>query len=262
MRCRGRPVVVREEHVPMLAVGDDMSAAHAPAAARVLLLVDRTEVQLRPYLGRHGFIVQVAHDGAHLERLLQRAVHDFLLIDPDVAGAEGIAICHRLRIRGHLVPIVLLSSKGEATDRILGLEMGADDFLAKPYEPREVVARIRSLQRRQRMTLSAASWGTAENTAFGAFVLNTAMMELRRNDELVALTSTEFQLLRIFLRHPCRPLGRDYLLESLKGAGADVTDRSIDVQVSRLRRKLGEDRAAPRFLRTVWGIGYAFLPDA
>ncbi|MBH1635036.1 winged helix-turn-helix domain-containing protein [Stenotrophomonas maltophilia] len=250
---------MRELPAPSLDWETCVPAADAPAG-RVLLLVARTELHMRSYLRNHGFSVQVVHERAHLERLLQRSAHDFVLIDSDEVGAEGLMICHRLRTHGHLVPILLLSTRGEATDRIMGLEMGADDILGKPFEPREVVARLRSLQRRQRMTLATALWSATGSTSFGPFVLNGATMELRRNEQPVMLTSTELQLLRIFLRHPGRPLGRDYLLESLKGAGADVADRSIDVQVSRLRRKLGEDTAAPRFLRTVWGIGYVFLP--
>ncbi|MGF6418145.1 two-component system phosphate regulon response regulator OmpR [Stenotrophomonas sp. AN71] len=237
-----------------------MSAAVLP---RILLVEDDPDMRsmLRRYLGERGFTMQAIADPSQLDRLLSRTPYDLLLLDLSLPGEDGLSVCRRLRVGGQTVPILMLTARGDATDRIVGLEMGADDYLGKPFEPRELVARINALLRRQQMIHTETTWAVEENLRFGPFRVSLSRMELSRDGEIVPLTSTEFQLLRIFLAHPRRPLSRDHLLDRLKGAGTETTDRSIDVQVSRLRRKLEDDSRSPLYLRTVWGVGYLFIPD-
>lgn len=237
-----------------------MSAAVLP---RILLVEDDPEMRsmLRRYLGERGFNVQALADPSDLDRMLLRSPYDILLLDLSLPGEDGLSICRRLRVAGQTVPILMLTARGDATDRIVGLEMGADDYLGKPFEPRELIARINSLLRRQQMIQACANWAVEEELGFGPFKVSLSRMELTRDGEVVPLTSMEFQLLRIFLAHPRRPLSRDHLLDRLKGAGTEATERSIDVQISRLRQKVEVDSRAPLYLRTVWGVGYLFVPD-
>lgn len=230
---------------------------------RILVLDDDDELRgmLRRYLSGHGFDVHAVGNAGQLDRVLDREPYDALVLDLMMPGEDGLSICRRLRFSGHTIPILMLTARGDAVDRIVGLEMGADDYLAKPFDPRELTARLQAMLRRQKMLHSTQTWGADAVTAFGPFVLNVSRMELRRDDEVIALSSLEFQLLRVFAANPRRPMSRDHLLDKVKGREHESMDRSLDVQVLRLRRKIEDDPSSPKYIRTVWGIGYVFVPD-
>ncbi|QKW55410.1 winged helix-turn-helix domain-containing protein [Stenotrophomonas sp. NA06056] len=237
-----------------------MSAAALPS----VLLVDNDtgmRAMLRRYLGERGLNVQAIANVLQLERQLTRTPYDILLLDQDLPGDGGLALCRRLRADGLTLPIIMLNTRDDAADRIIGLEMGADDCMGRALQPRELVARINALLRRRQMVPVSHLGGVNDNCCFGPFRVSLSRMELSRDGEIVPLTATEFQLLRIFLSHPRRPLSRDQLLDRLKGAGTEASDRCIDVQVSRLRRKLERGDRLQGYLRTVWGVGYLFMPD-
>lgn len=155
----------------------------------------------------------------------------------------------------------MLTAKGDDVDRIVGLEMGADDYIAKPFNPRELVARIQAVMRRQPQTLPGAPTAEDEVVAFGRVKVNLGTRSLTRDDEEIQLTTGEFSLLKVLLTHPRQPLSRDKLMELARGREYGVFDRAIDVQVSRLRKLVEDDPAKPRYLQTVWGFGYVFVPD-
>jgi two-component system phosphate regulon response regulator OmpR len=216
---------------------------------------------LRRYLSEHGFEVQAVATPEQLDRHLQREPYGALVLDLMMPAEDGLSICRRLRVMGQTIPILMLTAKGDPVDRIIGLEMGADDYLAKPFDPRELIARLHAMFRRQRMLHSESTWGNDEVTSFGPFTLNMSRMELLRDDKPIALSSTEFQLLRVFAANPRRPMSREHLLDKIKGRDHESMDRSLDVQVMRLRRKIEDDPREPCYIRTVWGIGYVFVPD-
>lgn len=230
---------------------------------RILVLDDDAELRgmLRRYLGEHGFDVQAVATSEQLDRHLQREPYGALVLDLMMPVEDGLSICRRLRVMGQTIPILMLTAKGDPVDRIIGLEMGADDYLAKPFDPRELIARLHAMFRRQRMLHSESTWGNDEVTSFGPFTLNVSRMELLRGDQPTALSSMEFQLLRVFAANPRRPMSRDHLLDKIKGRDHEAMDRSLDVQVMRLRRKIEDDPREPRYIRTVWGVGYVFVPD-
>jgi two-component system phosphate regulon response regulator OmpR len=181
---------------------------------------------------------------------------------------DGFAICRRIRAgttpdaAEANIPIIMLTAKGDDIDRILGLEMGADDYLTKPFNPRELVARINAVLRRQApLPTPGAPSEADEIVSFGPFTLNLGTRELRRDGAAVPMTTGEFGLLKVMAQHPKAPLSRDKLTELARGREHDTFDRAIDVQVSRLRKLLGEDPANPRYIQTVWGRGYVFVPD-
>jgi two-component system phosphate regulon response regulator OmpR len=162
---------------------------------------------------------------------------------------------------GNQIPIVMLTAKGDDVDRIIGLEMGADDYLPKPFNPRELVARIHAVLRRQPQTPPGAPVADDEDVSFGQIVVQLGNRILIRNGEETLLTTGEFALLKVLLQHPRQPLSRDRLMELARGREYDVFDRSIDVQISRLRKLIEEDPGKPRYIQTVWGFGYVFVPD-
>lgn len=217
---------------------------------------------LRRYLGDHGFDVHAVATAEQMDRALQREPHDALVLDLMMPGEDGLSVCRRLRVNGQTIPILMLTARGDPVDRIVGLEMGADDYLAKPFDPRELTARLHAMLRRQQMLHKSSTWGHDEVTEFGPFVLNISRMELLRDGEPIPLSNLEFQLLRVFAANPRRPMSRDHLLDKVKGRDHESMDRSLDVQVLRLRRKIEDDPSSPRYIRTVWGIGYLFSPDA
>lgn len=232
--------------------------------ARVLIADDEADLRalLQRYLGEQGYAVRAVDDVAQAERLLARERFDVLVLDVMMPGEDGLSGCRRLRAQGETIPILMLTARGDPVDRIVGLEMGADDYLPKPFSPRELVARIQALVRRQRIL--GVHHGPAPGDGalrFGPFVLRLDQRRLLRGDEEVALTTAEFALLRALAQQPRRPLGRDRLLELAYGREHEATERSIDVQVMRLRRLLEADPARPRHIRTVWGVGYEFVPD-
>ncbi|MFT3666036.1 response regulator [Piscinibacter sp.] len=241
-----------------------MQAPDLPAPTRVLVADDEPDLRalLERYLGDHGLAVRTVDGAAAVDRLLARERFDLLVLDVTMPGEDGLALCRRLRAAGETIPILMLTARGDPLDRILGLEMGADDYLAKPFTPRELLARIHALVRRQRMLgAHAGPADAAARVSFGAFVLDLAGRRLVRDGAEVPLSSAEFALLKAFARHPGRTLGRDRLMELAHGRDHAATDRSIDVQVMRLRRVIEADPSAPRYIRTVWGAGYVFVAD-
>ena len=235
------------------------------APRQKILVVDddlRLRDLLKRYLGEQGFAVDTVPDAPAMDRQMQRVRYDLLVLDLMLPREDGLAVCRRLRAAGDNVPIIMLTAKGDDVDRIVGLEMGADDYLAKPFNPRELVARIHAVLRRQ---LARATPGapTAQPTqvAFGPYVLDLSTRRLAREGEPISLTTGEFSLLKALVLHPRQPMSRDKLMELARGRELESTDRSIDVQVSRLRKLLAEDPQDPRYIQTVWGFGYVFVPD-
>ena len=211
-----------------------------------ILVVDddpRLRDLLRRYLGEQGFNVYVAENATAMNKLWVR---------------------ERFRLRGSndRTPIIMLTAKGEDVDRIVGLEMGADDYLPKPFNPRELVARIHAVLRRQAPAeLPGAPSETTEVFEFGEFSLNLATRTLTKSGQEIPLTTGEFSVLKVFARHPRQPLSREKLMELARGREYEVFDRSLDVQISRLRKLIEPDPGSPRFIQTVWGLGYVFIPD-
>src|SRR5476651_85124 len=230
-----------------------------------ILVVDddpRLRDLLRRYLGEQGFNVYVAENAPSMNKLWVRERFDLLVLDLMLPGEDGLSICRRLRGSNDRTPIIMLTAKGEDVDRIVGLEMGADDYLAKPFNPRELVARIHAVLRRQAPSQTPGA-PTAEPKVveFGPFALHLANRALTRDGEPISLTTGEFALLKVLALHPREPMSRDKLMDLARGREHESYDRSIDVQVSRLRKLLGEDPQQPRFIQTVWGFGYVFIPD-
>lgn len=230
---------------------------------KVLIVDDDARLRdlLVRYLTEQGFQVQALPDARELDKKLQRDPPHILVLDLMLPGEDGLTICRRLRGAGESVPIIMLTAKGEDVDRIIGLEMGADDYLPKPFNPRELVARIHAVLRRQIDRLAPGAPATEGSIRFGAFELDLATRTLTRNDETIALTTGEFGLLKVLVTHPRQPLAREKLMLLARGRDHDVFDRAIDVQVSRLRKLIETDPSSPRYIQTVWGFGYVFVPD-
>jgi len=230
-----------------------------------ILVVDddpRLRELLVRYLTEQGFQVQALPDSRDLDKKLQRDPPHLLVLDLMLPGEDGLAVCRRLRGSGETVPIIMLTAKGEDIDRIVGLEMGADDYLPKPFNPRELVARIHAVLRRQAPAERPGAPSTQHQLVrFGPFELDLSTRSLVREGAAVPLTTGEFALLKVLVQHPREPMSRDKLMELARGRELEHTDRSIDVQVSRLRKLLGEDPQSPRYVQTVWGFGYVFVPD-
>ena len=205
--------------------------------------------------------MKTVSDATQMDRALLREHFDLMVLDLMLPGEDGLSICRRLRGTNNTIPIVMLTAKGDDVDRIVGLEMGADDYLPKPFNPRELVARIHAVLRRQPQTPPGAPAADDEDVRFGSIVVQLGTRILVRNGEETLLTTGEFALLKVLLQHPRQPLSRDRLMELARGREYDVFDRSIDVQISRLRKLIEEDPSKPRYLQTVWGFGYVFVPD-
>ena len=228
-------------------------------ASEHLLVVDDDRAlrdRLSRYLMEQGFRVTTVADGQEMDAFLANQTPDVVIMDLMLPGEDGLSLARRLRAQRDL-PIIMLSARGEDVDRIIGLEVGADDYLPKPFNPRELLARIRAVLRRHTATADAAPTAVY---SFGPYRLNVTSHSLTRGGEPVALTAAEFTLLRVFTEHPNRVLSRDLLVDLIKGYDRSPFDRSIDVRVTRLRRKLEDDPAAPRYIRTIWGEGYLFSP--
>ncbi len=215
---------------------------------------------LSEYLAGQGFEVACAEGAVALDALLEKSRPDLLVLDLMMPGEDGLSIARRLKGQAASLPVIMLSAKGEDIDRIIGLEVGADDYLPKPFNPRELLARIRAVLRR-----GAAASGEAtealKTAEFGSFRINLDARLLTRGEQEIELTSGEFSLLEIFVTHPNRALSRDWLMDQLRGFERDPFDRSIDVRVNRLRKKIEDDPSNPRYIRTVWGQGYLFAPQ-
>ena len=229
-----------------------------------LLVVDddaRLRDLLTRYLGEQGFDVKSVADGKQMDKLRSREHFHLIVLDLMMPGEDGLTICRRLRGTGDLTPIIMLTAKGDEVDRIVGLEMGADDYLPKPFNPRELLARIHAVLRRQGNKPPGAPEEETQTIRFGNIEVDFAARALRRGDELLPLTTGEFAVLKVLLQHPGQPLSRDKLMTLARGREQGPFDRAIDVQVSRLRKLIEIDPAQPRYLQTVWGFGYVFVPD-
>lgn len=231
------------------------------AAARILLVDDdlRLRELLARYLETQGFAVRGVGDAVQMRQALDRGHYDLIVLDLMLPGEDGLEICRGLRGQGDAVPIVMLTAKGDEIDRIVGLEIGADDYVPKPVNPRELLARIRSVLRRTRPAPGAPQADGGE-MRFGPFRLDLASRALYRGDELLKLTGGEFAVLAVLLRHPRQPLSRDRLMSLARGRGHDAFERSMDVTVARLRRLVEDDPREPRMIQTVWGVGYVYVP--
>jgi two-component system OmpR family response regulator len=224
----------------------------------ILVVDDDAEIRslLREYLQKHGYRVTGVADGKGMQAALATARPDLVVLDLMLPGEDGFSLCRGLRARSS-VPVIMLTARGEETDRIVGLEMGADDYLAKPFNPRELLARIRSVLRRARSLPENLAPETVSAFRFGGWTLDAATRDLTAPDGVVVpLSGTEYRLLRIFLSHPNRILTRDQLVELMSSRDAEAFDRAIDVQVSRLRHRLREDAREPAIIKTVRSQGY------
>jgi len=230
-----------------------------------LMVVDddaRIRDLLRRYLSQEGYEVFVAEDSKAMSRIMVKERFDLIVLDLMIPGEDGLSICKRLRASKDQTPIIMLTAKGEDVDRIIGLEVGADDYLPKPFNPRELLARISAVLRRQPSPeLPGAPSREDETVVFGPFSLDLARRELSKNGEVISLTTGEFAMLKALVRHPRQPLSRDRLAELARGRDYEAFDRSLDVAISRLRKIIETDAAHPRYIQTVWGVGYVFVPD-
>lgn len=241
------------------------SSSHAnPHPAKILVVDDDLRLRdlLRRYLAEQGFNVVTAENAQAMNKLWLRERYDLLVLDLMLPGEDGLSICRRLRGAGDKTPIIMLTAKGEDVDRIVGLEMGADDYLAKPFNPRELVARISAVLRRVGPDeIPGAPSETPQSFEFGDFVLDLGTRTLKKKGETVPLTTGEFSVLKVFARHARQPLSREKLMELARGREYEVFDRSLDVQISRLRKLIEPDPSNPLYIQTVWGLGYVFIPE-
>ena len=241
-----------------------MSTAANARPDRIVVVDDDARIRdlLRRYLTQEGFDVLLAEDGKALNRMLTRENIDLIVLDLMLPGEDGLSICRRLRAANDATPIIMLTAKVEDVDRIVGLEVGADDYLPKPFNPRELLARIHAVLRR-RPTQEAPGAPSKETQVvnFGPFEFDLSQRRLTREGEAIALTTGEFSMLKALVRHPRQPLSRDKLAQLARGREFEPFDRSLDVQVSRLRKLIEPDAAQPRYIQTVWGVGYVFVPD-
>ena len=236
---------------------------NSPSVERVLVVDDDPALRelLSDYLTANGMVVEAVEDGTAMRRALLAGMPGAIVLDLMLPGEDGLSLARELRTHSD-VPILMLSARGEEIDRVIGLEVGADDYLAKPFGPRELLARLRALLRRSRALATAPDVPETPPLLphFGPFQLDLAAHRLLRDGVEVRLTGAEFDLLRIFVERPNRVLSRDTLVSQLKGYERDPFDRSIDIRVTRLRRKIEIDPAAPAFVRTIRGEGYLFNP--
>ena len=233
-------------------------------AERKILVVDddqRLRDLLQRYLGEQGFVVKAAENASAMDKWLSRETFDLIVLDLMLPGEDGLSICRRLRTGDTRQAIIMLTAKGDEIDRIVGLEMGADDYLPKPFNPRELVARIQAVLRRQVAAVPGAPGTEDQRVSFGGVEVDLATRTLKRGEEFLPLTTGEFAVLKALLQHPRQPLSRDRLMTLARGREQGPYDRAIDVQVSRLRKLIEPDPATPRYLQTVWGFGYVFIPD-
>ena len=243
--------------------------ASSPATLRVLVVDDDPDLcsLLADYLSGNGFVVQTVHDAAAMRVALHDLLPDAIVMDLMLPGEDGLSLTRSIKAQWD-IPVLMLSARGEEMDRVIGLEVGADDYMPKPFGPRELLARLRALLRRAHPSPApvsgafSAAHGTPADPrfTFGPFQLDTAGHRLLRDGQEVNLTSAEYALLEAFASHPGRVLSRDLLVDMLKGYDRDPFDRSMDSRVTRLRRKIETDPAAPQYIRTVRGEGYLFNP--
>ena len=227
----------------------------------VLVLVDDDPKILEltaTYLRNQDFTVHTAKNGKDLDEILKKYAADLIVLDLMMPEESGLQICQRLRVNKVVIPIIMLTAKGDEVDRIVGLEMGADDYLPKPFNPRELLARINAIIRRKE-TFSIKPTTSVIN--FGNFIFDIQNRSLSRDGKNISITTGEFNLLKVFTERPKQPLSRDQIMQLARGKELDVFDRSIDVQISRIRKLIENDPNNPKYLQTKWGFGYIFDPD-
>ncbi|WP_010313494.1 response regulator [Synechococcus sp. CB0205] len=213
------------------------------------------------YLTDQGYDVRCLSSGEQLMVRLESQRPDLVVLDVMLPGEDGLTLLRRLRDGGDDLPVVMLTAKGDGIDRIIGLEQGADDYLGKPFLPRELTARIEAVLRRRVALPAGTPLAEGQLVEFGENRLDLANRSLERNAQPVVITSGEFSLLTAFVQHPHRPLSRERLIELARGPESETDSRSMDVQVSRVRKLVEPDPTRPRYLQTVWGYGYVFVPD-
>ncbi len=229
----------------------------------ILVVDDHSEIRdlLKRFLEQHGMRVSCARDGKEMKRLLDEREFDLLVLDLMMPGEDGLTLCRELRVKSRL-PIIMLTAMGEETDRIIGLEMGADDYLSKPFNPRELLARIKAVMRRTQAESLPVPETLTRDLRFDRWLLDIHRRELVDEEGVgMSLSTAEFDLLKVFLERPQRVLSRDQLLDLARGREAVAFDRAIDTLVSRLRRKLERDPKNPELIKTIWGGGYLFAAD-
>lgn len=231
-----------------------------PDAAHLLIVDDDERIRelLKKFLSRNGYLVSIARDAQHASRLLESLSFDLLIVDVMMPGEDGFAFTKRVRSEIES-PIILLTARGQTDDRIEGLEAGADDYLAKPFEPRELLLRVSAILRRA--TPQPVPVEPPKSLTLGETSYDIMRGELKRGEEAIRLTSTEQALMRVFSKQPNEPVSRLRLAEELGGSSGEVQERAVDVQITRLRRKIENDPKNPRYLQTVRGAGYMLTPD-
>jgi two-component system phosphate regulon response regulator OmpR len=241
-----------------------MSSTVLPVEGDKILIVDDDpglSSLLERFFTSKGYRARAVPNAEQMDRLLTREVFNLVVLDLMLPGEDGLSACRRLRAAKNQIPIIMLTAKGDELSRIKGLELGADDYLAKPFNPDELMARVKAVLRRQSAPVPGAPGSEDESVTFGDYELSLATRELRRGDELHMLTTGEFAVLKALVMHAREPLTRDKLMNLARGREWDALERSIDVQISRLRRMIEPDPSKPRYIQTVWGVGYVFVPD-
>ncbi|MDN7431470.1 two-component system response regulator OmpR [Burkholderia sp. AU16741] len=229
---------------------------------QVLLVDDDADLRdlLRNFFHQRGIDFSVLHDATHLPRRLERERPSIIVLDLMMPGVDGLTALKQLRASGDTIPVIMLTARADGVDRVIGLELGADDYLGKPFMPQELLARIHAVLRRHALHPEAPPPKHRESLVFGRFRLDFASRTLLRDNEPIRLTGSEYALLEVFAQHPMETLSRTRIVELLHGPDSDVTERGIDVPVWYLRRLLEDDPAAPRRIQTIRGIGYMFVP--
>ncbi|MCK9535168.1 MAG: two-component system response regulator OmpR [Pseudomonas sp.] len=234
-----------------------------PEGEKILIVDDDERLRrlLERFLTEQGFRVRGVENAEQMDRVLARELFNLVVLDLMMPGEDGLSVCRRLRASNNQIPIIMLTAKGDEASRIQGLELGADDYLAKPFNPRELLARIKAVLRRQAVSVPGAPGSDDASVTFGDYTLSLATRELSKGDQVHMLTTGEFAVLKALVEHAREPLTRDKLMNLARGREWDALERSIDVQVSRLRRMIEPDPSKPRYIQTVWGVGYVFVPD-
>lgn len=230
--------------------------------SKILVVDDDPELRdlTQEYLEKNGFSVQTVESGEAMDRYLLESSADLMILDLMLPGEHGLAIAQRIK-KKTAIPIIIVSAQGDDVDRIVGLEIGADDYLAKPFNPRELLARIRAVLRRSSGSITGETSGLdSERLLFGEFQIDISAHRLTEGNQVISLTSGEFDLLSILVQNPNKVLDRDRILDLLTGAERSPFDRSIDVRITRLRAKIEADPANPIYIKTIWGKGYMFCP--
>ena len=230
------------------------------SSEHILVVDDNQEIchLLSKFLSKDGYRVSTAADGRAMYKILDASKIDLIVLDLMLPGDDGLVLCRQLRAKS-AVPIIMLTAKGDEIDRVIGLEMGADDYIAKPFSSRELLARIKAVLRRSSSLPVSEESLDSKRIGFAGWTLDTAKRDLVSADGIaVPLSTGEYDMLTAFLQHPQRVLSRDQLLDLVHGRAAETFDRSIDTQISRLRRKIEENPKAPKIIKTIWGGGYMF----